>query len=229
MKKIYFLSFLLLAASLHARELTFTVEGTPVQNSGSVTFNNVEINDYGDFRDITMAPAIIITSDTDNSDISVKASSSDKIQLCAGGECEKGTSVTKSGIGLEAGKGLNIDFEYTGTLFPGDNVPTVTAEIEAWYSDDPATIKKFTIVMGPTASEIEIIAESGLLKAVEGAVEYNVDSPSRLSLISISGAGILTAEISGKGSLSTSTIPSGIYIYKIESGNTVNTGKIHIR
>lgn len=105
----------------------------------------------------------------------------------------------------------------------------MTAEIEAWYSDDPATIKKFTIVMGPTASEIEIIAESGLLKAVEGAVEYNVDSPSRLSLISLSGAGILTAEISGKGSLSTSAIPSGIYIYKIESGNTVNTGKIHIR
>ena len=90
------------AMAANAKELTFSMGDNTIANGSTVYFENIEVDSYEGGKDIIMEPGIMLKSDVAASNIVVVAEckSGQKIQLCAGGACETGTSITKTGVSI---------------------------------------------------------------------------------------------------------------------------------
>ncbi len=231
MKKLYLtLALAALATASQAKELTFYLgdDNTAIANESTVYFDNVTIDSYDGGKDIVMNPHINILSDVAANDIILIAecTSGQNIQLCAGGTCEMGKEITKTGVTLEAGKKLDIQFEYMGMgVAPDAEIPTVESTITAMYEGDDDSMVTFTIIMGEDVNGLAVIRTPKSLKSISGAIEYTLAEPATLTLVSTSGRTVLNQNISGNGSISTGSLAPGIYVYTLGS----EKGKIYIR
>lgn len=223
MKKLYlFLAALAVTSGAGAKQLTFYLGDTPIANEETVYFNEIETIDLGGIYDISMEPELYVLSDVNASNVAISAEclSEQEIQLCTDNLCAIGEYVSKENLSVTAGTKLPLQLHYYGTEA---EIPEVTVEVTGIFGEEEATFTSFTIVMGEKAG-ITVIEHAANLKAVRGAIEYKLDSEETFTLYSADGALVLKTDVSGTGSISTSELRKGIYVYTLGSGK----GKLYI-
>lgn len=229
MNKIYTtLLALSLAGSATAMELTFYIGDKAVTTGSTVNFSGVEKEDFGDYFEVKMDPKLSLGTDAYSNAIQVTAdcTSGQKIQMCAGGACEAGKTVVKSNIRLQAGEKVNLQFEYLDELDAGTAIPTVTTHFKAVVPEYPETLREFVLVMseeGAGIANIDANGETVCLTPV--GLYYNIAAPATADLYDICGKRVLNTKVNGEGVISLSSLPKGIYIYRIAS----KTGKIIVK
>lgn len=226
MKKIYLsmLALLLCFGVAEARKLTFYIGKTAITPGETVSFEDIVVDDYGDYKEVTMAPELYLSIDIYSSKVSLTANctSGQSIQMCAGGSCERGTSVTKD-LTLSANAKLDLQFEFIDEFDADAAIPVVVTEFTALDTAYPDTKVSFTLVMGEKGS-VTLIEDNACLQAVPGGVQYNVEQPALLELVDIQGRKVLNATVSGFGFLPVDA-PAGIYVYTFGE----HSGKIYIK
>lgn len=162
MKQIYLFVFMtLLGLTARAQELTFYIGDTKIEPKSTIYFNDIKIVEASEGVDYTMAPKLSIASDADAT-VNIKAActSGQKIQLCAGGLCEMGTTVEKKDISLKAATKQDLQFECIGyTLSDDEKIPVVVTDISARTTDGKGEVS-FTIVMNDPKGGIETVADN---------------------------------------------------------------------
>lgn len=219
-------------ATVSAQELAFQKDGVSFENGATLEYGEVEIDDEipGLFY-ITIDPQLYLVSDVDAT-VTVVATcvSGQQIQLCAGGECEKGTKVTKNAVALTANVPLILQFDYSaeieGTTY---EVPDIVATLEAWYNDDPTNKVLLNVHMGDFDAGVESLSLGDASVVLNGRqLDYNVANASQLDVYSLSGETLLSKSVSGNGSISLDALSNGVYLYRL-SGKSSKSGKIIIR
>lgn len=229
MKKLYLtLMAAAVAMAANAKELTFSMGDNTIANGSTVYFDKIEIESYEGGMDIIMNPPIMLKSDVAAKNVVVVAecTSGHKIQLCAGGACETGTSITKTGVSIGAGATIPLMFEYMAFgQAPDAEIPTIETYIATMYAGDDDSMKTFTIIMGKDVAGVKVIETTPKsLKCTTGAIEYNVSESATLTLYNLEGKLSLSENVSGNGTISTSHLRQGIYVYTL--GN--EKGKLYI-
>ncbi|MGN0223251.1 MAG: hypothetical protein ACI4AM_04410 [Muribaculaceae bacterium] len=227
MKKLYFamLALLLCFGIAQARTLTFYIGKTAITPGQTVIFEDIAVDDYGDYREVTMAPELYLTTDIYSSKISItaKCTSGQSIQMCAGGACAMGETVTKENITIQTNALLDLKFDCILELEGEEAVPNVVTEFTAVDTAYPETAVTFTLIMGEKGS-VTLIENSSDLVAVAGGVQYNVEQPTLLELVDIQGRKVVETTVNGFGFLPVDA-PAGIYVYTFGE----NSGKIYLK
>ena len=227
MKKIYLsmLALLLCFGVAEARKLTFYIGKTAITPGETVSFEDIVVDDYGDYREVTMAPELYLTSDIYSSKINItaKCTSGQSIQMCAGGACAMGETVTKENITIQTNAFLELKFDYIVELEGDEAIPVVVTEFSAVDTAYPETAVTFTLVMGEKGG-VTLIENNADLVAVEGGIQYNVEQPTTLEIVDIQGRKVAEATVNGFGFLPIDA-PAGVYVYTFGE----NSGKIYIK
>lgn len=227
MKKFYLLLLGALAvAPVNAVNLKLFMGEQEITPGSTVYFKDYQAEEYeSGVWDIMMNPELSVESDFFTSDVTITAecTSGHKIQLCAGGSCETGYSITKTGITLRKGERFNLDFEFIDMEYEGPTVPDVTTNLTIQTPDDDPV--GFTLTMGPSGASLNMVEVTDNISFSNGAITYNMQSPALFSLYSLIGNRMLSTELEGNGTISTAALPAGVYIYTIGR----KTGKILIR
>lgn len=227
MKKLYLamLAMLLCFGVAEARKLTFYIGKTAITPGETVSFEDIAVDDYGDYREVTMAPELYLTSDIYSSKINItaKCTSGQSIQMCAGGACAMGETVTKENITIQTNAFLELKFDYIVELEGDEAIPVVVTEFSAVDTAYPETAVTFTLVMGEKGG-VTLIENNADLVAVEGGIQYNVEQPTTLEIVDIQGRKVAEATVNGFGFLPIDA-PAGVYVYTFGE----NSGKIYIK
>lgn len=231
MKKLYvtIIAALLGSSSLAARELVFYMGTTPIADKENVQFKDIEISSIGGGRsEVSMEPQLYLFTDIVTSSVKISANciSGQTISMCAGGSCGvPNTSIVKENISIASNQKLPLEFHYEGILEAGQEAPQVVTEFEAVDTRRPETLKSFTLVMNPQSGVATVIGTNNSFRAVSGGIEYSFDAPTAVEIFNTAGRKMLSDTFSGSGTLSTSGLDAGVYIYSL---NGVS-GKIYIR
>ena len=236
MKKLL-LSIALLSGAVMAAnaELYFQFEGENLENGETLNYEGYEyvpvLNPDGSasgMYQFKVDPEIHIVSTTEVT-ASVSATANIGIQLCAGGECEKGTSVTKPAVALAANTPLNLQFDWVadGVNFGEDvEIPAIQAKLTATAGNETITLN---VNMGGFTAGVESLGASLNKIYVSGkTLNYDLSNAAQLSLYSLSGKTILHKSVSGNGSVSLANLPSGVYLYRL-AGKENKSGKFIIK
>lgn len=217
MKKFYLtLLAALLAFGANARELKFYIGDQEIENGSNIAFENITVNDEGSWFEVKMKPDLYISSDIYSKTINITAEcvSGQTIQMCAGGNCMRGTTVTKTGVTLQTNQKLELKFDYAAEFDAGEEIPTVTTVITAVDTKYPTTEKSFTIVMGQNVSSVDVIENTGDFTLTPAGIVYTLSTPTNLTIYNITGKQVLSAELNGTGMVETSNFAKGVYIYR---------------
>ncbi|MDE5555846.1 MAG: hypothetical protein K2J10_11785 [Muribaculaceae bacterium] len=224
--------FLLLLAgvsaylSADAIELTFWMGNQKITPNQTVKFNDIDVVTYDEdgYKEVTMDPKLSLTADIYSSNIKLSATctSGQIIQMCAGGTCNAGESVTKEKITVRPNQKLNLDFEYADEFDLDEPIPTVVTVIEAEDVTESGTKVQFIIEMGEEGASVTAIEVRDDFKAVEGGVAYKAAKNCPLRIVNILGVNVYSATVSGEGVIN---LPKGLYVYTF--GN--RSGKVYIR
>lgn len=224
--------FLLLLAgvsaylSADAIELTFWMGNQKITPNQTVKFTDIEIVTYDEdgYKEVKMDPHISLDTDIYSSDIKIKATctSGQSIQMCAGGTCHGGESVTKENVTVRPSQKLDLGFDYTGEFDLDEQIPTVVTVIEAEDVTESGSKVQFIIEMGEKGASVSTIEVCDEIKAVEGGIAYKSDGNSDLKVVNIVGITVYSATVCGEGFIN---LPKGLYVYTF--GN--RSGKIYIR
>ncbi len=224
--------FLLLLAgvsaylSADAIELTFWMGNQKITPDQTVKFTKIQIETYEDdgYKEVKMDPKLTISSDIFSSDVQITATctSGQDIQMCAGGSCMGGSTVTKKGVTVRPNQKLDLGFDYAGEFDLDETIPTVVTVIEAEDVTEPASKVQFIIEMGEDGASVSTIQVNQDLKAVEGGVAYNAAESTALKIVSIVGINAYSGTVSGQGVIN---LPKGLYVYTFGK----RSGKIYIR
>lgn len=227
MKKLYILLLAGAAAiSANAAELTFFLGNQEITPGSTVKFADYEAEEYeAGVWDITMNPPLTLKSSFFTNKVSVTATctSGQSIQMCCGGQCSSGTSVTKEKLTINTGASLPLELEYINHEFEGSKVPDITVKISA--SDNGGTPVEFTIEMGPSAASLSTVSDGTFIHFNGSAVEYNTLCPTPLAIYSLTGVCVASTTVEGAGTVSTTSLAPGVYFCK--AGN--ETGKILVK
>lgn len=216
MKKLYLtLLAALVALGAGARELTFYYGDTPIVDGSTITFDDIKIVDEGSYFEVEMAPDLYISSDiyTQSVEITAECTSGQEIQMCAGGNCARGSFVTKSKVLLQTNQKLFLQFDYNNEFDAGEEIPTITTVITAVDTKYPATKKSFTIIMGKNASAGDIATDDVVSYSPDG-LAYSFATNSDLAIFDITGKQIYAARLSGAGVVDTSHLAKGVYLFR---------------
>lgn len=227
MKKFY---LLLCAAALgltaQARQLTFYIDNQAITPGSTVEFSDVLIEEDGGVKYVTMAPSLSLGADLYMKvDIVADCTSGQTVQMCAGGACKSGKKVVKENIAISTGSKLPLKFEYEGEFDTDEKVADVTTAFSAVCADYPETAIQFILVMGTDLGSVTAIAMPEGLKLVPGGLEYDLASPAVLALYNAAGACVLNAAVEGHGTVSTASLPAGIYVYSLGG----KSGKLYVK
>lgn len=230
MKKLYTLLLgLALTLSAGARTLTFWNGDAKIEAGATVEFNDWTVVDNGDYVEVKALPDLYIQSDIATSTLQVKAvcTSGQKIEMCCGGACsfaENGNPLVKA-VTVSARQKLALDFKYIAEFDKGEEYPVVTTLFEAVDTKYPDTKKEFVLIMKNGNGSVLELETSNAVKAVPGAINYNLAAPAELSLYSMTGRLALKASVEGHGSISTASLAKGLYIYRLGT----KSGKLYVR
>ncbi|MDE7457729.1 MAG: hypothetical protein K2M77_02575 [Muribaculaceae bacterium] len=224
--------FLLLLAgvsaymSADAIELTFWMGNQQITPDQTVKFTDIDIVNYDEdgYKEVKMDPKLSISSNIFSSDVKITATctSGQSIQMCAGGLCRGGVTVTKEGVTVRPNQKLDLGFDYAGEFDLDETIPTVVTVIEAEDVQESDSKVQFIIEMGEAGASVSTIEVNDDFKAVEGGVAYSADKDCALTITTMSGVNVYTANVSGEGFIS---LDKGLYVYTFGS----RSGKIYIK
>lgn len=227
MRKFYLLlGALALAATAQARQLTFYLGDQPITPGTTVEFANIEVEEEAGVQYVTMAPDLYIGTDLYMKlTIVAECTSGQSIQMCAGGACAKGTTVTKQNVAVSTGAKVPLAFEFEEEFDEGEAIPNVTTKFSAVCPDYPDTKIEFELVMGKDLNSLTLVEVPAEIKFAGGAIEYNVHAATDFALYNVLGGCVSHATLTGHGSLSTSALKPGLYVYTLGK----KSGKIVIK
>ena len=136
----------------------------------------------------------------------------------------RGSEIVKNNVEVESKSKLYLKFEYREEI-EGETIPEVVTEFEAYDTNYPNTKVSFTLVMNSESGALTVIKNNASFRAVAGGIEYSLDAPATVELYSITGRKVLSAHLEGNGTLSTASLPKGIYVYTLGD----KSGKLYIR
>lgn len=221
MKKFYFLAAsALLATSLQAQDLTFYMGDKVIEPGTTVYSNEGEIE--SDF--FQLDPHLSIVSATGGTIDYIKAecTSGVKVQMCCGGMCEMGETVTKTNIEAPAGEKVDLQFEAMGfEAAPQD----ITTNISAAKGNE---VVAFTIIMNYDEASVTIMKADETVRYNGSALLYNVNESSTITVYDAAGHKVMGAGVNGNGSIATDQLAKGVYLYNIR-GAVNKSGKILVK
>lgn len=227
MKKLYLLmACAALTLGAQAANLKFMMGDREIAPGSTVKFTDYTAEEYEPgVWDIYMNPGLAVVSDFFTNTVTVTATctSGQAIQMCCGGQCVKGETVKKENLTIQTNQVFDLDFEFIDQEYEGPSVPVITTTISAVDGDGEPV--EFTLVMGPDDTALDAVESSSYVRPAEGGIAYSLTSAATLSLYNPAGTPVLTAECEGNGTVSTTGIAPGLYIYAL--GN--KTGKIVIK
>ncbi len=226
MKKI----LLLLAAaavycSAGAVELSFWLGNQKITPGQTVQFNDIKVDTYDSWKEVYMSPKIYLSSDAylENVKVTADCTSGQTIQMCCGGNCTPGVTVTKKNLTISGGSKLDLEFDYINyDMDLDETIPTIVTVFEAVVEDDESIKAQFVLEMNKQSAALSKIELNNGVKAVAGGLTYNAAETAALSIYSITGMTVFNANVSGEGTVK---LPRGLYVYSFGGC----TGKIYIR
>lgn len=229
MKKLLLLMAGVAAASgLQAGELNMYMGQQLLENSKTYYFNDIEVSDEGGYFEVKMDPKLSIVADETTYDVKIVATctSGQEIQMCAGGACENGTSVTKEGLILKAGKAVDLMFEYLGEAETQEQIPTCITTDFTLEEVGVATSKKtYTVVMNDPNGAVSVIAQDKQVVLMNNTLVYSLSGDATVELYDINGRKVLSSQVNGSGNLNLGTLAKGLFIYRF-AGCSKAIGKI---
>lgn len=224
MKKHLLLAFALLPGALSANAAIDMYMGEQkLADNGTYTFNTItEDPNMGGFM---IDPHLSLLSTEDAMvNITARCTSGQKIQMCAGGQCENAPTVRKEDITLQANVKLDLQFEYIDNQV--DDQSQLPKNITTVFTIEGDEELSYTLVMNSDGSGIQAIVDRDRNVAyANGELIYDLSKPSKLTLCDTNGRVVLNAAVSGNGSVTLAKLAKGIYIYRLGQ----NTGKIVVR
>lgn len=221
MKKIYLLALAgLCAFAADAIELSFLLGNRTIAPGETVEFNDITVTDEGTYKEVRMEPEVYLTTNIYSSSIEITAActSGQSIQMCAGGLCNGGETVTKSNVTVRTGEKFPLKFDYVGELDLDEEVPVVTTTLSAEDKTEPGSRVEFILVMGEKGASLAKVESTGAtLAAVAGGIAYSTATPATLTVVTPDGAVAFSATVSGTGAVS---LPAGLYIATLASKTT---------
>ncbi len=234
MKKLYsLLAAMVCAASLTAQNLTVTLDGQNIANGATVEKYYAE-EELDDMDVYGLYPKFILTSKV-NGNCDATLMSVDKandVAFCFNG-CVftgAGNNYTVNHTGVATRKNTEYDL---GIHVQHDNKWTenYTRELDLTVTQKGET---FTckIILGVDPEKAAGISGTGSKKPVSFAsntLTFNLGSAATVSLYSVTGSEVLKKDINSTGSVSLSTLPKGVYIYKVNGTSKTHTGKVVVK
>lgn len=234
MKKLYSLfAAIICAASLSAQNMAVTIDGHSIANGS--TYEKYYAEEELDDMDVYgLYPKFILTSKVNgNCDATlVSIDKADDVAFCFNG-CEflnAGNNYSFTHSGKVVRKGEEYDL---GIHVQHDNKWTenYTRELNLTLVQKGET---FTckIILGVDPEKAAGINGVGSKKPVSFAnntLTFNIVSAATVSLYSVTGTEVLKKDISTAGNISLSTLPKGVYIYKVNGASKTYTGKVVVK
>ena len=234
MKKLYSLfAAIICAASLSAQNMTVTIDGHSIANGS--TYEKYYAEEELDDMDVYgLYPKFILTSKVNgNCEATlVSVDKADDVAFCFNGCVFTGANnnYTVNHTGVVVRKDMEYDL---GIHVQHDNKWTenYTRELNLTLTQKGET---FTckIILGVDPEKAAGINGVGSKKPVNFAnniLTFNIGSAATMSLYSVTGSEVLKKDISTAGSISLSTLPKGVYIYKVSGTIKTYTGKIVVK
>lgn len=232
MKKLLLVALTILAGAYttSAKELTFYLGDEVVPANGTASFAGYELyDDIPGEIEAFIFPNVFISKDT-NEPISLKTVSNYPIQVCVGGQCEAAETVLKENLSFAANKKENLLIDCSIFFSEGEEIelPEIKVDIEAWYSNDASNVTKMTLYMGKIAGVNNVSKDENRIYFVNNILNYKVDSASTITIFNLSGKAVGKHSVKGNGSISLGSLPTGIYLYRVD-GASVPAGKFIIK
>jgi hypothetical protein len=234
MKKLYSLfAAIICAASLSAQNMTVTIDGHSIANGS--TYEKYYAEEELDDMDVYgLYPKFILTSKVNgNCEAAlVSIDKADDVAFCFNGCVFTGANnnYTVNHTGVVVRKDTEYDL---GIHVQHDNKWTenYTRELNLTLVQKGET---FTckIILGVDPEKAAGINGVGSKKTVSFAnntLTFNIASAATVSLYSVTGSEVLKKDISTAGSISLSTLPKGVYIYKVNGASKTYTGKVVVK
>lgn len=234
MKKLYSLfAAIICAASLSAQNMAVTIDGHSIANGSTYEkyYAEEELNDMDVYG---LYPKFILTSKVNgNCEAAlVSVDKADDVAFCFNGCVFTGANnnYTVNHTGVVVRKDMEYDL---GIHVQHDNKWTenYTRELNLTLVQKGET---FTckIILGVDPEKAAGINGVGSKKPVSFAnntLTFNIASAATVSLYSVTGTEVLKKDISTVGSISLSTLPKGVYIYKANGASKTYTGKVVVK
>ena len=234
MKKLYSLfAAIICAASLSAQNMAVTIDGHSIANGS--TYEKYYAEEELDDMDVYgLYPKFILTSKVNgNCEAAlVSVDKADDVAFCFDGCVFTGANnnYTVNHSGVVVRKDMEYDL---GIHVQHDNKWTenYTRELNLTLVQKGET---FTckIILGVDPEKAAGINGVGSKKTVSFAnntLTFNIASAATVSLYSVTGSEVLKKDISTTGSISLSTLPKGVYIYKVNGASKTYTGKVVVK
>lgn len=225
-KLLFSLAMLATMTFASAKEITFTYEGEPISNGSTIEFEGYEKYEWTLQTEVVIAPEIFITKDSEAA-VDIRTTSNYPIQVCIGGLCVAETNILKEGLLFEPNTPNDLLLDATIYYDKGQEIvlPKIEVLVEAWYSDDPTNVTKFTLKMGDVAGITDATVNANVVALSGKTLNYNVKGSSNLTIYNLSGRAVLSHKVNGAGSISLASLPVGIYLYRVAG----TTGKFIVK
>lgn len=234
MKHLYLAAAaLLVATAANAKTLQFLDGETPIANGETLQNNTIKYDEWTDKEgnvnyDATYYPDLYLTADYNTGALTLIAecTSGQQIQLCFGGQCELGTTITKHTEGLQTGQKAALEYEYmfgpveSNTALPQEGITTIFSCTD---DTDPSTAITMTVVYDPFQDGVKVVETGRHLTMANGNIAFIAEGNDQLNVYNVNGVRVLNAK--GNGTLSTSSLAPGLYIYTLGS----ETGKFIVK
>lgn len=203
---------ILAASATQAKELTFFLGNEAIENNGQITYSLQEgdVENFGDYAEYNIRPQLYLHADLVGQ-VEINVASNHEVEVCIG-TCIKSSEINRT-LTMKSDQKLDLQYHIMGEVDNVKDIPTYVSTFTAFYTNDKEkTLKTFTIVVNPDTGAVELTPLKGDFHAVDGAIAYEVESPSTLTLYSLTGQKALTATIKGSGSIPTGHLTKGVYI-----------------
>lgn len=246
MKKIFTLITVVLAALSAWADAPEFVFQDKVATDGETYYAPYTVDDMG-FMKVYEQNSFLSLKGIKGKEVTLSVESDSIIAVCGlTGQCINTKSDVRTAIlgegndAIAEGDTITVDLEIHGEgvmsfdadFNPAEELPIVTFEAKAWYTDSPEEVSTVKVVLtNKTAEELAGIADVTVdgtadITFISGNVlNYNVANPTKLEIYTTAGALVLSRKIASVGSISLDALAPGVYIY-----STANkSGKILVR
>lgn len=209
----------------NAKTVNFIAEETGEVIASGTTYTSSNYEDLVVMR--MYDPKISVQADESMTvKMTAECTTGQEIQLCFGGTCEAGQTITKNNVRIDGGEAVQCQLEYM--WMDGDELPEMVST--------NLTVKETGVLGGGAESSIVVVINTNTgavstlkvdnsFRYAEGMINYSVEGATRVELFDTTGKCVMSRDVKGNGSISTEGLGTGIYMYRV--GN--KSGKIFVK
>lgn len=235
MKKLYSLfAAIICAASLSAQNMAVTIDGHSIANGSTYEKYYAEEEYDNEWELYELHLRLILTSKV-NGECNATLTSVDKaddVEFCALNGCEsasaKNNYIVSHSNSLRKNTEENLDIHIKHDNKWTENY-TRELNLTLVQKGETFTCKIILGVDPEKAAGINGVGSKKTVSFANNTLTFNIASAATVSLYSVTGSEVLKKDISTAGSISLSTLPKGVYIYKVNGASKTYTGKVVVK